>query len=480
MNSNKTIILNNRKCIVHYEKNFDKTSVPFDKNSAKKVKVALNMIVKNEKDNIEKTLSSVLDFCDLFVILDTGSDDNTIPTIIQFCEKHKKSLYLISYPFENFSITRNIAIEYADDKADFLLFMDSNDELKEPGKSIDKKISTDFVRDFHTFLEKVNQDKNILGLYLKQEWNSDGKIDRYHNIRLVKTKKQWTYKAPVHEYISCPDVEKDGTFAHVVKLENGPYIYQDRSKDAHKSTKRFTRDKELLYNEYVKNPHESRTLFYLAQTCSCLQQYEESYKYYLLRTKEKGFLEEVFHAYTRAAEIAKNCLNYSNEEICYLYLKALEFSCTIFNCPRAEPLVKLAEIYLQKNNKLMAHTFLKQACQSIQPNDSSLFVDGHAYDYTRWHMIGITGYYVNDFNLGFIGSVIAYVNEKKEIDKNNIKTYIDETKYDYNNLINFLDTKTIVDVLNIFLLKKKDKNIQNYFLIQNVEPFLEKFSIVKK
>ena len=313
-------------------------------------------------------------------------------------------------------------------------------------------------------------------MYLKQEWySSDGQIDRYHNIRLVKTKKQWSYKAPVHEYISCPGVETDGTFAHVVKLENGPYIYQDRTKDAHKSIKRFTRDKELLYKEYITNPHDGRTLFYLAQTCSCLKEFEESYKYYLLRTKEKGFLEEVFHAYLRASELASVALNHSDEEILDLYLKALEFSCTIFNCPRAEPLVRIAKMFLKKDNKLMAHTFLKQACQSIQPTDCSLFVDGHAYDYMRWHMIGITGYYVNDFNLGLIGAIIAYINEKKEIDRNNIKTYIDETKYDYKKLIEFLDTKTIADILNLFVLKKKEKNIQNYFLIQNVEPFLEKF-----
>jgi hypothetical protein len=463
--NSKNIVINKRKCIIHYEKCY---------NTKSQIKVALNMIVKNEKDNIEKTLISVLDFCDLFVILDTGSEDDTISTVINFCEKHKKSLYLISYPFENFSITRNIAIEYAEDKADFLLFMDSNDELKEPNTKL-KSLSKNYVKEFHSFLEKINKDENVLGLYLKQEWYSGGQIDRYHNIRLVKTKKQWRYKAPVHEYISCPDVEKDGTFAHVVKIENGPCIYQDRTKDAHKSIKRFTRDKELLYKEYLNNPHDSRTLFYLAQTCSCLKQFEESYKYYLLRTKEKGFLEEVFHAYLRAAELAKVCLNYSEEEVLDLYLKSLEFSCSIFNCPRAEPLVKLAEIYLKKDNKLMAHTFLKISCQSIQPTDCSLFVDGHIYDYTRWHMIGITGYYVNDFNLGLIGSIIAYINEKKEIDKNNIKTYIDESKYNHEKLIEFLNTKTISDIVNLFILKKKEKNIQNYFLIQNVEPFLEKF-----
>ena len=35
-------------------------------------------------------------------------------------------------------------------------------------------------------------------------------------------------------------------------------------------------------------------------------QYEEAFKYYMLRTKEKGFMEEVFHAYLRSAEIAQS------------------------------------------------------------------------------------------------------------------------------------------------------------------------------
>ena len=55
-----------------------------------KIKVALNMIVKNEQDNICRTLESVKEFCDLFVILDTGSEDDTIKTIIDYCEKINK------------------------------------------------------------------------------------------------------------------------------------------------------------------------------------------------------------------------------------------------------------------------------------------------------------------------------------------------------------------------------------------------------
>jgi hypothetical protein len=473
--SKKTINILNRNCKIEYEKKFNKYSnyVPnynlkeIRKNFPlkKEINVALNMIVRNEEDNIIRTLESVKEFCDLFVILDTGSEDNTINNIINYCENIKKTLYLISHPFENFSITRNIAIEYANDKADYLLFMDSNDELKNYNNTL------------RTLLQDNYNNERMLGFYIKQEWNTNGKIDRYHNIRLVKTNQNWNYKSPVHEYITCPKVEKNGTYSHVSRIENYPYIYQDRSKDAHKSEKRFKRDKELLYKEYLNNPHDGRTLFYLAQTCACLTEYEEAYKYYILRTKEKGFMEEVFHAYLRAAELSQNILKHSNEEVVYLYTRALECSCILFNCPRVEPLIFLADIYFKSNNKLMAHFYIKQACESVYPTDCSLFVDGHVYDYTRWHMLGITGYYVNDFNLGFICSIFAYLNGKKEIDKSNIKTYIDNNIYDSNKLIEFLDTQTFQNMANLFIIKKTNKNLQNHFLIQNVQSFLDKFKI---
>ena len=196
----------------------------------------------------------------------------------------------------------------------------------------------------------------------------------------------------------------------------------------------------------------------------------------MLRTKEKGFLEEVFHAYLRSSEIGQNILKLSPEEVLFLYMKTLEVSCSIFNCPRAEPLIELGKIYLNNNNKLMAHVFIKQACESVNPStECQLFVDGDAYDYNRWNLLGITGYYVNDFNIGIIGCIMAYLNKKKEIDVTNLKTYIDTNKYDFDKLIKFLDTQTTQSMSNLFIIKKTDKNLQNHFLISNVQSILDKF-----
>jgi hypothetical protein len=125
----------------------------------------------------------------------------------------------------------------------------------------------------------------------------------------------------------------------------------------------------------------------------------------------------------------------------------------------------------------MAHTYIKLACQSVTPTDTSLFVDGDSYDYKRWNMIGITGFYVNDFNLGAIGCMFAYVNGKKEIDINNLKTYIDTKLYDFDKLLEFLDKQTTQTLATLFISKKTNNNLQNHFLINNLQSVLDKFKL---
>ena len=77
--------------------------------------------------------------------------------------------------------------------------------------------------------------------------------------------------------------------------------------------------------------------------------------------------------------------------------------------------------------------------------------------------------------MGIIGCIMAYINKKKEIDSTNLKMYIDTNKYDFDKLIKFLDTQTTQSVSSLFIIKKTDKNLQNHFLINNVQSLLDKF-----
>ena len=74
-------------------------------------KVALNFICKDESHVILKMLRSAQPIVDLIVAADTGSSDNTREIIEQFGQDHQIPTYVFERPFDNFSGSRNFALE---------------------------------------------------------------------------------------------------------------------------------------------------------------------------------------------------------------------------------------------------------------------------------------------------------------------------------------------------------------------------------
>ena len=92
--------------------------------AADKKTVCLNMIVKNEARVIEKCLASVKPLIDSWVIVDTGSSDDTQSIIRKYMadlpgELHEK-------PWVNFAHNRNEALQLAKEKADYVLLIDAD------------------------------------------------------------------------------------------------------------------------------------------------------------------------------------------------------------------------------------------------------------------------------------------------------------------------------------------------------------------
>lgn len=379
-------------------------------------KLILVMMLKNEAQRIcQTTLDSIKDYIGHMIIYDTGSTDGTQEILKDYCNKHDIKLSLKEGDFVNFCVSRNVLLDYCDEiliGPHFLLQLDAHDELQN-GETL-----VNFIKNF-----KGPQ----TGFYLTQRWFSGNNVDSYYNVRLVISHARWRYKGVVHEYIMTPDVENKivSSVDALYRLE-GIYLYQDRTADNDSSFRRFKRDKELLYAEYLKDPHEPRTLFYLAQTCSCLGLTEESYKYYLLRLKETGFFEENYQSYIRLGDLAL-ILKHSWEECMGWYLKAFQHS------QRAEPLVKIAEYYKENNllgeKKPEWHTcyaFASLACQLIYPSNNILFIDQRVYTYKRHHLLGIAAYYVGKYKEGKEACLKAIEAENKEIDKNNLRFYLEK------------------------------------------------------
>src|ERR1051325_6841564 len=114
-----------------------------------KTNICLNMIVKNETKVLPRLFRSVKDYIDYYVIVDTGSTDDTIALI-----RREMSGYGIDgggheRPWVSVGVNRQqaLALAVAADKSDWLLFIDADEELGvsdpkfyeklEPGESYD-------------------------------------------------------------------------------------------------------------------------------------------------------------------------------------------------------------------------------------------------------------------------------------------------------------------------------------------------------
>ena len=370
--------------------------------------IAVLMMVKNEKKRLNVSLESIKDFADSLVIFDTGSTDNTIEICKEFCEKNNIPLRLKEGTFVNFSISRNESLEFADsfEDIDYVLLLDTNDELR----------NGEYLRKY----AKEYTSNESSGFLIVKEWWS-GSHDKYYNVRFIKAHHEWRYVGAVHEYIKTFNTNHE---KHpIVKLPDNVVLYQDRTQDDDKSGKRFHRDKELLLTEYKKDPTEPRTVFYLAQTLSCLEENEESLYYYKIRATLDGFQEEKFHALLRSGELTQKLGHNWYESMTY-YIKAFEFS------HRVEPLLYIAIHYIQIKMWVMAYTFIKLACNLPYPNDAILFVNRNDYDYKRFHLMGIVAYYVGQYEDGKFGCInaINYSSRNQgkapnEIDQKNLQFY---------------------------------------------------------
>lgn len=368
--------------------------------------IACLIMVKDEQKRINVTLESIVGYVDSLVVYDTGSTDNTMEIIETFCENKKINLHLIQGIFVDYSTSRNILLKYADENIDtsFQLLMDCNDELR--GGDLLKK-----------FASMALNDKTTIFL-ICQQWKSPCSFDKYYNIRFIRSRSNIRYNGGVHEWAGEVNCEQGKTNHPARKIEDSIFLFQDRTQDDDKTGKRFFRDYEILLRDHIKNPSDSRTLFYLAQTAMCLKKYDETIYYSKLRAEISGFPEEIFHSYLRIAECS-DALGHDWHDVLSYYFKSYELS------GRIEPLIKISEHYIMQKSWKMAYMFLREACELEYPDNAILFVNKQYYDYQRWHLMGITGFYVNKMQEGRDACIkaVRQGNNLKE-DRANLESYI--------------------------------------------------------
>ncbi len=308
------------------------------------VTICLNMIVKNESKIIKRLLDSVYKIIDYWVIVDTGSTDNTKEIIKNYFSEKNIPGELHEKEFINFGINRTHALKLAKNKADFLFFMDADHVLK---------YDDSFSKEQLKFFDEIN-------IQLKT-----GSL-KYYLIRFLRANMEINSVGVTHEYY-----EYDKKDAKIANFKN---IWIDDYGDGGTRHLKFDRDIKLLKESVKKNPNNTRDLFYLAESLKHKNNFEEAIEYYKRRVNFNNFSEERWYA----LYMIGNCyLKLKNEkEGIYWCLEAYKY-----RSKRSESLYCLSEYYTNNKNYNLADIFCKIGSKIKYPKNEILFVNEDIYNY---------------------------------------------------------------------------------------------------
>lgn len=324
--------------------------------------VCLNMIVKNEAPVIRRCLESVRPLIDTWVILDTGSTDGTQDVIRDVFSDLPGALH--ESPWKGYDGSRSEAIDLARAEADYLLFIDADDEMEvEPGFR----------------MPELTHDAYHVALH-------DGPLIHWRPA-LVSTRLPWRYVGVLHEYIDCGTPYTLGTFegANILSVGGGARLRGEGQR------KKYLRDAKVLQQGLIKEPDNSRYVFYLAQSWRDAGEPKKSLAAYDRRAGMGGFAEEVFCAHLYAARIAVE-LGRRPAEVIDRYLRAHESRPS-----RAEAIGELAR-YCRLNGQRwpLAYMFAQQAAQIPYPEDI-LFVEFEWYDWCSLDELAVSAYWTGNY-----------------------------------------------------------------------------------
>ncbi len=319
-----------------------------DENSiGERQKICLNMIVKNEKDVIERCLASVKPFIDYWVIFDTGSTDGTQDMIKDFLKDIPGELHQSTWV--NFAHNRNEALRAAKGKGDYLLFIDADEVWQYPENFTLDTLNKDF---YYVTVRQLNA----------------GDIKR---IELVNNHLDWQWEGIIHEVPACKEAKTCATLSGVVNICNMPgQNIGARSKDPEK----YLKDAKLLEKALEEDPSNSRYAFFAAQSYLNAEKYPQAIEKFKQRVSMKSSdMHETYLAFYNMA-IAQERIEQTQEAL-HSYFQAY-----YIRPIRAEPLHRAAVLYRKQGNYLLGYLLTKFALTMPYP-DSELCVEYMTYDY---------------------------------------------------------------------------------------------------
>lgn len=188
--------------------------------------ISLCMIVKDEAKVLARCLSSVRDYVDEIVVVDTGSTDDTIEIVKAYGGK------VFSHPWDHdFSKHRNQSLGYA--RGEWIFILDADEVLKNYDRECLSMLCKDHQADAFYF--------SVINVF-----NGGASRAIKSQIRLFRNSREIGYKGIVHNQL----------FGYKEPKFCSGLIYHDGyDLSAEKRTKKFSRTKNLLLSQIDNDPN---------------------------------------------------------------------------------------------------------------------------------------------------------------------------------------------------------------------------------
>jgi len=304
--------------------------------------VCLTMIVRDEAHIVTEVLDATAPYVDYWVVVDTGSTDGTQDLIRSHMQRLAIPGELHERPWRDFGYNRSEALTLAQGKADYIWMMDADDTV------IGIPQFRELTADCYAMRIRVGS----VRLWRRQ---------------LFRDGVRWYYKGVLHEYACCDDPFSEDNL-------QGDYYIHGRSMGARsKDPQKYAKDAAVLLAHVRDDPHNEKSVFYLAQSYYDGGDFENAHDWYARRAEMGGWEEEVFYSLLRMADCLAE-LKVLGTQVEDAYARAWAYRPT-----RAEPLYSLAYRMRVSGRYEMGYLFARQAAAVPRPVADRLRADNDIY-----------------------------------------------------------------------------------------------------
>jgi glycosyltransferase involved in cell wall biosynthesis len=305
---------------------------------ALKPHICLMMIVRNEGQTLPRLLPSVSALISSWVIIDTGSTDDTKSVIAELLAGIPGEL--LEREWKSFGANRSDLVSLIPREADFAFLLDA-----------DHEVSYDSLESFYAEIQSDTQ-SNCFMIPVR-----DSNLE-YLMPYLVRQGPSYSYVGSTHEYLDAKTgLQKSKPIESLVITHVG---------NGGSKSDKFERDRQLLEEDILRGEATARNHFYLAQTYEHLNLADLALKHYSIAESSSTWDEEKYMSNLRSGRLHKHAGR--------IDLALDSFGMAYECCPdRVEALYEMVKIYESKGMFSLAYTILKS--QPFPTRQRVLFVE---------------------------------------------------------------------------------------------------------